>query len=309
VLALPGASSVPADVPLKELGLDSLMAVELRNRLSARIGTRLPTTVAFDHPTPEAIAELLLRQVFPELDAMARTASTPPRVNDEPIAIVAMSCRTPGGVEDSEAYWTLLAEGRDAIGPFPARWDSDALYDPDPETRGKSYAREGGFLHDVDQFDAGFFGITPREAVSMDPQHRLVLEVVWEALEKAGLQSGALNESSTGVYLGSMGGDYRQGGTSLESLDGYVWTGHRPGQQRALRACVLCAGSARSGDDGGHGVLVIAVCAASGVHGVAAGRVRSGADGRRAGYEHAGGVCGVQPAARDGAGRSVQELL
>ena len=136
-----------------------------------------------------------------------------------------MSCRTPGGVEDSEGYWALLAEGRDAIGPFPARWDSNALYDPDPEARGKSYAREGGFLRDVDQFDAGFFGIAPREAVSMDPQQRLVLEVAWEALEQAGLLPGALNESSTGVYLGSMGSDYGQGGASLESLDGYVGTG------------------------------------------------------------------------------------
>ena len=156
ILALPGIASVPADAPLKELGLDLLMSVELRNRLSGRVGIKLPTTLAFDYPTPEAIAGLLLRQIVPELDATAATAPARPRAKDEPIAIVAMSCRTPGGVEDSEAYWTLLAEERDAIGPFPARWDSDALYDPDPETLGKSYAREGGFLHDVDQFDAGF---------------------------------------------------------------------------------------------------------------------------------------------------------
>ena len=136
-----------------------------------------------------------------------------------------MSCRAPGGVVDTAGYWALLTEGRDVIGPFPERWDMAALYDPDPDVRGKSYAREGGFLRDVDQFDAGFFGISPREAVSMDPQQRLVLEVAWEALEQAGLRAGALNGSSTGVYLGSMGSDYGQGSASLEALDGYVGTG------------------------------------------------------------------------------------
>ena len=146
-------------------------------------------------------------------------------MSDEPIAIIAMSCRAPGAVEDTAGYWALLNEGRDAIEPFPARWPVESLYDPDPEARGKSYAREGGFLRDVDRFDAGFFGISPREAASMDPQQRLVLEVAWEALELAGLRPGDLNELSTGVYLGSMGSDYGQAGASLEALDGYVGTG------------------------------------------------------------------------------------
>ena len=136
-----------------------------------------------------------------------------------------MSCRTPGGVVDPEGYWALLEEERDAIGPFPERWDTNALFDPDPEAIGKSYARDGGFLRDVDQFDAGFFGISPREAVAMDPQQRLVLEVAWEALERAGLRLDALNESMTGVYLGSMGSDYVQASASLEALAGYIGTG------------------------------------------------------------------------------------
>ena len=178
----------------------------------------------FDYPTPAAIAELLLRQVFAELDATARYGATPRRVSDEPIAILAMACRTPGGVENPDGYWELLAEGRDAIGAFPARWDSDALYDPDPEARGKSYAREGGFLHDVDQFDAGFFGIAPREALAMDPQQRLVLETAWEALERAGILPGALNEANTGVFSARWAATTATT-VPLESLDGYVGTG------------------------------------------------------------------------------------
>ena len=101
---------------------------------------------------------------------------------DEPVAIVAMACRAPGGVVDPEGFWALLDAGRDAIGPFPARWNTEALYDPDPDAVGKTYAREGGFIADVEQFDASFFGISPREAIEMDPQQRLVLEVAWEAL-------------------------------------------------------------------------------------------------------------------------------
>ena len=226
VMGLAGAQAVPADQPLKALGLDSLMAVELRNQLSTRAETTLPTTLAFDYPTPEAIAGLLLRQAFAELSTEVVVATPGPRLAlDEPIAVIAMACRVPGGVLDPDGYWTLLDQGRDAIGPFPERWNIEALYDPDPDARGKSYAREGGFLQDVDHFDPGFFGISSREALEMDPQQRLVLEVAWEALEQAGLCPATLNESNTGVYLGSMGSDYGLGDVSLEALDGYRTTG------------------------------------------------------------------------------------
>ena len=225
MLGLAGPAAVPGDRPLKELGLDSLMAVELRNQLSARAQTPLPATLAFDYPTPKAIAELLLRRAFAELD-VARPAAMPGRTaGDEPIAIVAMACRAPGGVVDPEGYWALLDEGRDAIGPFPARWNVAALYDPDPEAVGKTYARDGGFIADVEQFDASFFGISPREAVEMDPQQRLVLEVAWEALERAGVRPVEAADRLTGVYIGSIGSDYGSDHHSLDMVTGYTGTG------------------------------------------------------------------------------------
>jgi len=121
----------------------------------------------------------------------------------EPIAIVGIGCRFPGGATDPESFWRLLSDGVDAIREIPPdRWNIEAFYDPDPAKPGKTYSRWGGFIADIDKFDCGFFHISPREAAFMDPQQRVALETAWEALEDAGVVLDLVNGSNTGVFLG-----------------------------------------------------------------------------------------------------------
>ncbi|MFI2334000.1 SDR family NAD(P)-dependent oxidoreductase [Nocardia rhamnosiphila] len=231
VLGHASAAEIGAEKRFDEIGFDSLGGVEFRNRLAEATGVPLPSTLVFDHPTPAAVARFVLSRIEPQApDTTATRRAEPgrPVPVDEPIAIVGMACRFPGGVGSAADLWDLVAAGDDATGDFPADrgWDLERLFDPDPGKPGTVYARRGGFLYDAADFDAGFFGIGPREAAAMDPQQRLLLEVSWEALEHAGLDPVSLRGSDTGVYTGVMYQDYetvtRQAGPEVE---GYVVTG------------------------------------------------------------------------------------
>ncbi|THC40724.1 type I polyketide synthase [Streptomyces sp. A1499] len=229
VLGHSAAGAVDADRAFRDLGFDSLTAVELRNALSAATGLTLPATAVFDYPTPAALADHLLSAVVePHGETSLAPAAAPSAASDEPIAIVAMACRYPGGVASPEDLWQVLMSGGDAVTEFPTDrgWDIEALYDPDPAGIGTTYSRRGAFLDRVADFDATFFGTSPREALAMDPQQRLLLETSWEAFERAGIDPNAVRGERVGVFVGSNVQDYGMVlGEAVEDVGGHVATG------------------------------------------------------------------------------------
>ncbi|MFD7490963.1 SDR family NAD(P)-dependent oxidoreductase [Streptomyces sp. NPDC059832] len=236
VAQLPTTHEIEPDRAFKDLGFTSQAAVRLRSRLTAATGLVLPATLAFDHPTPAAVARhlhtLLTSTGTGAATGTGSGASVTPAERtatpDEPIAIVAMACRLPGGITSPDDLWKMVADGDHGITPFPEDrgWDLTALYHPDPEHPGTMYVRDSGFLHDAAEFDAHFFGIKPREALAMDPQQRLVLETSWETLERAGITPRSLRGTRTGVYVGLMNHDYASDiGAALGAAEGYVCTG------------------------------------------------------------------------------------
>jgi acyl transferase domain-containing protein/acyl-CoA synthetase (AMP-forming)/AMP-acid ligase II/acyl carrier protein/NADP-dependent 3-hydroxy acid dehydrogenase YdfG len=227
VLGRPSPDDIDPGGEFADLGFDSVKAIELLDRLKTVTELELPPTLAFDYPTPNALAahlsQLLTGSVVTAAPVEAQVASQ--AQTDEPVAVVGMACRFPGGVDSAGALWDLVATGTDAVGEFPVDrgWNLADLFDPDPDAVGKTYTHSGGFLAQAADFDAEFFGISAREAQSMDPQQRLLLEVCWEALETARIDPAALAGTETGVFVGAWSQQYGAGGS--DGAEGYAMTG------------------------------------------------------------------------------------
>ncbi|MGX1696795.1 beta-ketoacyl synthase N-terminal-like domain-containing protein, partial [Microbacterium keratanolyticum] len=220
VLGHHGPEAVDPEEVFTALGIDSVTAIRVRDGLTAATGLRLPATLVFDHPTARAAAaELLARLKIATPGAEAPEARpTALAGTDDPVVIVSMSCRYPGGADSPERFWELVSAGTDAMSPFPADrgWDLSGA---------GGFTPEGGFLHDATEFDADLFGISPREALAMDPQQRLLLEASWELLERGGIAPTSVRGTSVGVFVGASAAGYALTGVLPEGSESHTLTG------------------------------------------------------------------------------------
>ncbi len=261
------------DAGFFDLGMDSLMAVELRRRIEQGVGKQIPATLAMDHPRLSDTVDYLLgdvlalsEQTSPSAAALATAVTSR---TDEPIAIIAVSCRFPGA-PNPEAFWDLLSGGVDAIREVPEdRFDIDEFYDPDPDAAGKTYTRFGGFLDGIDGFDPEFFGISPREAVWIEPQQRLMLETVWEGLERAGYAPACAARQPNRRLRGR--GRQRVRASVVRRVDRQdrAVLHHRQRAERDFGPGCLCAGIRRTGSRGRHRLQLIVGGRAPGRPGIA----------------------------------------
>ncbi len=226
VLGHRSGAEIQPQKAFSDLGFDSLTAVEMRNRLGLATELRLPATLVFDHPTPAALAAHLCAELLGGQAAAVEFAAATGG-DDDPIAIIGMSCRLPGGVRSPEDLWQLVRDGVDAMGPVPADrgWKVTGLPGAETGPDGGPFELRGGFVADPAGFDPAFFGISPREATTMDPQQRLLLETSWEAFERAGIDPATVKGTGVGVFAGSSGQDYSALLNASEGNEGYLLTG------------------------------------------------------------------------------------
>ena len=216
-----------------------------------------------DNPTAAAAAVTPtmtpLQRAFLALEQSRARVAALEAARSEPIAIIGLGCRAPGGVDDAASFWRLLEERRDAISAVPGdRFDIERYFDPDPDAPGTIATREGGFLEGVDRFDPGFFSISPREAQGMDPQQRLLLEVAWEALENAGQAPDRLEQRPPGSSSASPAATMRTCSWPAAIRGCSMPTSPPASPQHPVGSAVVPAGTAGTERDGGHGLLVVA---------------------------------------------------
>ena len=213
IMSLPPGTAIDHMAGFFDIGFDSLMTLELRTRLQLAVGSTLalPVTLAFDYPSIDRLTEWLDSHVSVVAPEAAPVATATGGDVDAPVAIVGIGCKFPGQAEDPESFWANLVAGRDCISEVPLlRWDADSYFDPDPDVPGRMITRYGGFVDDIEKFDASFFGVSPREAVQLDPQQRMLLETTWKAIEDANQPVECLRERPTGVFVGISINDYSQ---------------------------------------------------------------------------------------------------